>query len=681
MSPASLGRISGSQGVSSLALFRQNSILNDDEGPVYAEDVFSTRLYEGNANGQGDTAQTIYNGIDLQKHGGLVWLKNRDQGGTSAWSNYLFDTERGVSKYLRSNDSDPEVTNIYSLTGFTNSGFRLGETGGTNNNTDEYTSWTFRKKRGFFDMQTWQGDGVQGREIAHNLGTEPGMIIVKSYVAGTGATGWMVYHRGVNNTRALRLDSTNGSASYISSAYWDDTHPTSTHFTVGNHEDVNGDFSTYGRSYIAYIFPRDGNTFGENGNESIIKCDSASHTTGTWKYVDLGFEPQFLLIKSGYSSSGWWLLDNMRGIRDSYSDSILYANYNNAEDSGNTFAELTPNGFRYYIPSIGTNQGIVYMAIRRPHRTPTSATTVFQPIESTLGTNTEIVTGILSDWFLYTYTAGVYTSRQTTRLTGGRELAIAQVQETTTQGVFFDSNTSITKGAANAPDIIGYHFRRAPGFFDIVTYDGSSSAFNVYHNLGVKPEMIIIKARVDSVSSPGVNFDWIVHHKDTGINNYTKLNTNDSAYSTTTILNNTEPTDTRFTVGTNTNVNSSSLTYVAYLFASLPGISKVGSYSGNTGNDVIVDCGFSNGCRFLMIKRTDTRINGQTHDTDWYVWDTERSAGFTYYHRLNADGVAAQVTNDSIVSNSPLNNGFRVLSSAPASLNATGGTYIYLAIA
>ena len=681
MSPASLGRISGSQGVSSLALFRKNSLLDIEEGPVYAEDVFSTRLYEGNhSSGQQDSAQTIYNGIDLQNRGGLVWLKNRDQGGGNAWSSYLFDTERGAKKHLLSALNDPEGTYTYSLTGFTNTGFRLGETEVTNKNGDDYVSWTFRKQRGFFDIQTWQGDGVQGREIAHDLGTEPGMIIVKSYVPGTGGTGWMVYHRGVNNTRALRLDTSDSSASYISSAYWDNTHPTSTHFTVGNHEDVNGDFSTYGRSYIAYIFPRDGNIFGENKNESIIKCDSASHTTETWKYVDLGFEPQFLLIKSGYSTSSWWLLDNMRGIRNGYGDSIVYTNVVNAENSSNQYVELTANGFRYYVPAIGQGQAIVYMAVRRPHREPTSATSVFQPIESTLGTNTEIVTGIPSDWFLYTYTAGVYTSRQTTRLTGGHELAIAQDDESTVQGVFFDSNTSITKSNSNAPDIIGYHFRRAPGFFDIVTYDGSSIGFNVYHSLGVKPEMMLIKSRIDS--SNGTNFDWIVYHKDTGVNGYTRLNTNNAVSSSTTILNSTEPTDTRFTVGTNTNVNNSALEYVAYLFASLPGISKVGSYSGNTGNDVTVDCGFSNGCRFLMIKRTDTRINGQTHDSDWYVWDSERSAGFTYYHRLNADAVAAQVTNDSsLVANSPLNNGFRVLSTAPASLNATGGTYIYLAIA
>jgi len=112
-------------------------------------------------------------------------------------------------------------------------------------------------------------------------------------------------------------------------------------------------------------------------------------------------------------------------------------------------------------------------------------------------------------------------------------------------------------------------------------------------------------------------------------------------------------------------------TFIAYLFASVDGISKVGSYTG-TGNDLNVDCGFSAGARFILIKRTDS-------SGDWYVWDSLRGivAGNDPYLLLNT--TAAQVTNTDYID--PLASGFTVTSSAPAALNASGGTYIFYAIA
>ena len=110
---------------------------------------------------------------------------------------------------------------------------------------------------------------------------------------------------------------------------------------------------------------------------------------------------------------------------------------------------------------------------------------------------------------------------------------------------------------------------------------------------------------------------------------------------------------------------------MAYLFASLSGISKVGNYTG-TGNDINVDCGFSSGARFVLIKRTDS-------DADWFLFDTLRgiAVGNDPYLLLNM--AAIQVTNTDYID--PLNAGFTVTSSAPAALNTSGGTYIFLAIA
>jgi hypothetical protein len=99
----------------------------------------------------------------------------------------------------------------------------------------------------------------------------------------------------------------------------------------------------------------------------------------------------------------------------------------------------------------------------------------------------------------------------------------------------------------------------------------------------------------------------------------------------------------------------------------------VGSYTG-TGADLNVDCGFSAGARFILIKRTDPGSTG-----DWYVWDSARgiSAGNDPYLLLNS--TAAENTSTDYID--PLASGFTVTSSAPAALNASGGTYIFLAIA
>jgi hypothetical protein len=122
--------------------------------------------------------------------------------------------------------------------------------------------------------------------------------------------------------------------------------------------------------------------------------------------------------------------------------------------------------------------------------------------------------------------------------------------------------------------------------------------------------------------------------------------------------------------GTNA-INASGQTYVAYLFATCAGVSKVGSYTG-TGTTQTINCGFTAGSRFVLIKRTDST-------GDWYVWDSARGiiAGNDPYLLLNS--TAAEVTGTDYVDTA--NVGFEISSTAPAAINANGGTYIFLAIA
>jgi hypothetical protein len=139
----------------------------------------------------------------------------------------------------------------------------------------------------------------------------------------------------------------------------------------------------------------------------------------------------------------------------------------------------------------------------------------------------------------------------------------------------------------------------------------------------------------------------------------------------TSVWNDTTPTSTAFTVGSNFGVNNA-LTYVAYLFATRAGISKVGSYTGN-GSSQTINCGFSTGARFVMIKRTDSTSH-------WFIVDTARGivAGNDPLVALDLAGNSfPEVTTVDILD--PDNSGFIVNQDATYNLNVNTATYIFLA--
>ena len=216
---------------------------------TYVDDVYSTYVYNGN-NG----AQTgLGPGVDLTK-GGLAWVKRR----SAAESHYFFDSNRvigGVYQSLASNTNntqDPRAWNI----AFNNNGLAFNDNdGGINATGSTYVNMQFRKAKGFFDIQTWSGNGTAGRQISHDLGTIPGCIMVKRT---NSVSNWVVYHRSIGNNRgssgqdssytSLQLNSTNGQDT--SSEYWNNTLPTKDNFTLGIHPTVN----QTGGEYVAYIF-------------------------------------------------------------------------------------------------------------------------------------------------------------------------------------------------------------------------------------------------------------------------------------------------------------------------------------------------------------------------------------------------------------------------------------------
>jgi len=628
------------------------------------EDVFSTWLYTGNSS-----TQTITNGIDLAGEGGMVWIKSR----TSADIHCVYDTERGgewrlgTNLTIAQNNSTDQVS--FQSTGFTAG---INSAGNTNDSSNNYASWTFRKAEKFFDVVTYTGTS-SAQSIAHNLGSVPGFVIVKRLDT---ASTWRCWHRSLPSADNV-INLNENSAYETNAAIWNGTAPTSTHFTVGTNSNTN----TSGGTYVAYLFAHDAGGFGDDGTESVIKCGSyTGNGTTTGPVIDLGWEPQWVLIKyaAGGSFGSWNLVDNMRGwanVPSGNSNSQLYAQLSNAEDTLRSVILLN-NGFQPVVNNLNFNSSgatYIYIAIRRgPMKTPTDATEVFATaIGNNTGSQPAFTSGFPVDFAIWGKdTTGATFNRAYSRLTGGYMVTASNDIEVARLGAFsfmegwYDSSSNFT--LANS-----WMFRRAPGYFDVSRYLGTGSAKAVPHNLGVAPELIIVKGNLSGA-------DWPVYHFALGNSKAVYVNFIDSASTSSTFWNNTSPTETHFTVGSNYHTNNSGgSTYVAYLFATCPGVSKVGSYTG-TGTTLNVDCGFTAGARFVLIKRTDVSIVSAPFSS-WYVWDTARgiTSGNDPYLQLNL--TAAEVTSTDYID--PLSSGFQISSTAPAAINANGGSFIFLAIA
>jgi hypothetical protein len=608
----------------------------------------------------------------LSGKGGLVWLKKRT--GSSVVNHYLMDTVRGTSAgYISTNNNSAEVAYPI-VSSFNSNGF--GYQTPVSDTGDLIASWTFREQPKFFDVVTYSGSN-SNQTISHNLGSAPGCIMIKKLDSNTFDAGWAVYHRSLSNpnNNYLVLNTTaataNYGAAYISSV-------SSTTFTVAGNA---GSISLAGSTYVAYLFAHDAGGFGLTGTDNVISCGSYDGN-GSTVSVNLGYEPQFIIAKKYGGTGDWFMVDVMRGSSMTYGSGTggsLYANLSNAEDTSTYGRLFEPTATGFKVVNGAVTDTMIYIAIRRgPMKVPTSATSVFSPVARTgTGTATSISgVGFVPDFFLSqnrnapgdpgpASSLSIVLSRLT-------NLKFLRTQQTNAEGdstevtSWNQSGVSLsadTYGRVNDTSVntINYFMGRAPSFMDVVCYTGDGGNPQVVtHNLTVVPEMIFVKAR-------SIGYQWISYHSALGTGSFMELNSTAASVTYAAF-----PSVSATTFSADSSYNrASGQTFVAYLFATCAGVSKVGSYTG-TGTTLQVNCGFATGARFVMIKRTDDTGN-------WFFWDSARGivAGNDPYLLFN--GTAAEVTNtDYIDSYSP---GFELSSTAPSAINASGGTFIFLAIA
>jgi len=628
-------------------------------GAANVADVFSTYLWKGNGG-----SQTITNGIDLAGEGGMVWIKNR----TSSSTHSVHDTERGVHNRLR-----PDTTNAsgsqdpYGVSAFNSNGFSYGSGGHNNNQTgQDYVSWTFRNSKKFFKAVTFSYGGSSSSPtiVTHDLGCTVGMTFVKQT---NGTQNWYVQHKNVtgnDNNGALNLTIAFAGGNGQSTSF---TSITDTQATFG------AAASFPAGTYVAYFFADNSS---EDAEDQMIKCGSYTGNNAViGPVVNLGWEPQFVLIKSTQGSDAWVMFDSMRGLPEgtgnASSKRILSPNSSSGEGGTNSGISVDPTGF--HVTGVGgqtndNNYQYIYMAIRGPMMVePEAATEVFAMYSGgTSQSYPQYLSGFPVDMALHRATTST-NSELATRLLGAGLLKTNATDAWGASGAYaFDySNGWFTHGSPTYfTNYKSWMWKRAKGFMDCVAYSGSGVAKTEAHSLGVAPEMIWVKSRANAQH-------WAVYHPSSHAAGNTLFISTSNGGAGVDGFQSTAVSDTTFNVTTADYTNESGWTYIAYLFATLAGISKVGSYTGN-GSSQTINCGFSAGARFILIKRIGA-------DGNWYVWDSARGIVAGNDPHLSLNTSSAQVTSDDSID--PHNSGFIVNQVSATNINVSSGTYIFYAIA
>lgn len=381
--------------------------------------------------------------------GGMVWLKQRTNA-SSGYNHHLMDTLRGGNAVLATNIIDPEVIESH-IQSFNSNGFTLPADSFDNLSTP-YCSWTFRKSAKFFDIVTYTGNGTAGRSINHSLGVTPGMIIIKRRDTAS-ATGWAVWHRSA--TGDLWLNLTNAQTVSLTQV----TEASTSTFTVGNSADVNAS----GGTYVAYLYAHDPSASG------IIQGGSYQLSSGS--EITLGWEPQWVMIKNVGVARDWLTIDITRkmDLKNSYS---LKPQSSGGEyvEGGTTGIHPTATGFKIEgdMSWADSSNKIIYLAIRRPNKPPTSAFQVFN-LATGISNNPYKISsvGIPADLTLLRLRTVAESASFASRLQGSEALfGPANTNAATPWNVLWDTMDGYYANVSNMglySNYVNCVFRRAPG--------------------------------------------------------------------------------------------------------------------------------------------------------------------------------------------------------------------------
>jgi hypothetical protein len=210
------------------------------------------------------------------------------------------------------------------------------------------------------------------------------------------------------------------------------------------------------------------------------------------------------------------------------------------------------------------------------------------------------------------------------------------------------------------------------GGFSIVSYTGQGSAATLGHGLSSAPEMMIVK-RFDGGSG-----GWAVYHEGTDASapedKYLQLQSTVAMADATWPWNDTAPTSSVFSVGSDNGVSGNNFNYIAYCFHAVAGVSAFGSYTGNAGANTITYTGSNSfTARFIIVKKISSTGS-------WMMFDSFRESTALKTSRLKANGDDIEYSH-TVHGLTPTSTGFSFAAAATDSDVNASGTYIYMAFA
>lgn len=316
-------------------------------------------------------ARNIVTGNDNITDGALVLIKQRQPAIATDYDWHFFDTFRGSTVYSKVLSTDNfESSDANSLTSFNADGFSLGSYVDVNESGADYVGFTFQEVPGLLDIVTYLGNGVAGLTVAHSLGSAPGMILVKRRIADSD---WRVQHISRGGTKGIILNQTTGETT--DSTLWDNTAADASNLTLGSHTDVNAN----GVAYIAYVFAHDPSAGGE------MQCGQyTGDGLAIGPSINLGWQPEFVMIKPVTGTGHWLIMDTTRGIRSPGNDDYLVMTDANELVDTRGQIDLTATGFDVVdVFGASNDAGVdyIYMAVRNAVAGPSHDGTIAVTLE------------------------------------------------------------------------------------------------------------------------------------------------------------------------------------------------------------------------------------------------------------------------------------------------------------
>ena len=318
-------------------------------------------------------------GIGTPRYGAVIVVQQGPNAGQTPVVYFRFNSGTGTSynnssTYFETAASSGAQTNHVAIPTWQSDGFKVGNSGHTGSQATIYSAHFFQRSKRFFDILSYSGSGYNNSQnITHSLGCKPGMIWVKD-TSTTANEHWRVYHRGADDfhgsgfarDRVLRL---NSNLAAVTGQF---------DFSVQDPDEdkfvAKGMINQSGREYIAFLWAHD------TADDSIIK--SVGYTgngNSSGQFIDLGFEPQALIIKVDNSTDSWYYTDVDYGLQDTQSlvsptnGTIAWSFDSSAGmyNSNQTQFILEPNGIRVFGSGANTHNNYYNLtAIRKDNVSP-----------------------------------------------------------------------------------------------------------------------------------------------------------------------------------------------------------------------------------------------------------------------------------------------------------------------